>query len=264
MRLSSEVRSGALVLAALVLTAAAPASASASAEPVFGPVPFVKTLPGPQVFTETFASPAAGPYVLWVHNGDDGGRVPAATIAVNGVVLVSESDFRRPVERFWRTVGLLAGENTLTVQLKGDPGGYLTLAILPASARPDLVVGRLVLPWGARDPQLVLAFKNGSHAARRFVKVSFYDPAGELVATSDRFALDPRASRSSPVADLISSGSWTEGSIEIFYAGADGSRLFATAAVIEPETATPAVLVLPHAGVRHHLNARPGWTTQSR
>jgi hypothetical protein len=258
MRVSRPVRAAALSASAVVLAAALPAAA----QPVFGPVPFVKTEPGPQVFTETFTSPTAGAYALWVHNGDEGARVPAATVAVNGVVVVSEPDFRRPAEQFWKAVGLLAGENTLSVQLKGDPGGYLTLAILPAHARPDHVVGRLVLPWGARDPQLVIALKNGSHAFRRFVKVSFYDPSGQLVAASDRLVLEPRASLSRSVADLVATGSWTEGSIEVFYAGVDGSRLFATAALVEPATATPAVVVLPHAGVRHHVDARPAWTTR--
>ena len=250
----------ALAAGALVLAAALPAAA----EPVFGPMPFVKTEPGPQVFTETFTSPSAGRYALWVHNGDDGARVPAATIAVNGVVIVSESDFRRPVERFWKPVGLLAGENTLTVQLKGDPGGYLTLAIVPAGAPPELVVGRLVLPWGSRDPQLVLSLKNGSHAFKRWVKVNFYDPAGQLVAASERFALEPRASRSSAVTDLVATGSWTEGSIEIFYSGPDGSRLFGTAALTDPDTGIPAVIVLPHAGVRHHVDTPTNTTTRTR
>jgi hypothetical protein len=240
----------ALVAGALILAAVLPAAA----EPVFGPTPFVKTEPGPQVFTDTFASPGAGGYALWVANGDDGGRVQAGTVAINGVVVVTESDFRWPAERFWRRVGLLAGQNTLTLQLKGHPGSYVTLAILPVNVRPDLVVGRLVLPWGA-GPGLVLSLKNGSHAFRRHVKVHFYDPAGELVAASERFALEPRASLSATVAKLIATGGWTEGSVEIFYAGQDGSRLFATAALTDPSSAIPGLLVLPHAGVKHHVDA---------
>ena len=246
-------RRTALVAGALILAAALPSAA----EPVFGPTPFVKTEPGPQVFAEPFVSPAAGGYALWVLNGDDAGRVNAATIAINGVVVVTESDFRRPAERFWKPVGLLAGENTLTVRLKGDPGSYVTIAILPVDLRPDLVVGRLVLPWGA-SPQIVLSLKNGSHAFRRHVKVHFYDAAGQLVAASKRFALDPRASLSAPVEDLIETGSWNEGSIEIFYAGQDGARLFATAALADPTSAIQGVLVLPHAGVKHHVDAPRG------
>jgi hypothetical protein len=240
----------ALVAGALILAAVLPAAA----EPVFGPTPFVKTEPGPEVFTDTFASPAAGGYALWVANGDDAGRVHAATVAINGVVIVTESDFRRPAERFWKPVGLLAGQNFLTVQLKGDPGSYVTLAILPVNVQPDLVAGRLVLPWGA-GPQIVLSLKNGSHAFRRHVKVHFYDPAGQLVAASERFVLDPRASRSATVREVIATGEWTEGSVEIFYAGQDGSRVFATAAVTDPSSAIPGLLVLPHAGVKHHVDA---------
>jgi hypothetical protein len=259
MRLPNDVRRTALAAGALFLAGAL----SAAAQPVFGPTPFVKTEPGPQVFTDTFTSPAAGRYALWVNNGDEAGRVSAGTIAVNGVVVASEADFRRPAEQFWKPVGLLAGRNTLTVQLKGDPGGYVTIVILPVNVRPDLVVGRLVLPWGSASPQLVLSLKNGSHAFPRFVKVGFYDAAGQLVAASERFALDPRASQSSPVEDLIATGAWKEGSIEIFYAGQDGSRLFATAALTDPTTAIPAVLVLPHAGVRHHADLLPAWTTRA-
>jgi hypothetical protein len=174
-------------------------------------------------------------------------------------MIVTEADFRRPLERFWKPVGLLAGQNTLTVQLKGDPGGYVTIAVLPLNAQPDFVVGRLMLPWGARSPQLVLSLKNGSHAFRRLVKLHFYDPAGRLVAASERLALDPRASLSAPVEDLIATGDWTEGSIEIFYAGQDGSRLFATAALTDPTSAIPSMLVLPHAGVKHHAGMPSGW-----
>jgi hypothetical protein len=244
------IRRTVLVAGALILAAAVPAAA----EPIFGPTPFVKTEPGPQLFTEPFVSPAPGAYALWVHNGDEGGRVSAGTVAVNGVVVVTESDFRNPADRFGKPVALLAGQNVLTVQLKGAPGGYVTIAIVPASTRPDLVVGRLVLPWGA-GPQLVLSLKNGSHAFRRHVKVHFYDPAGQLVASSERFTLDPRASRSATVEELIATGAWTEGSIEIFYAGLDGSRLFATAALTDPTSAIPGLLVLPHAGARHHVDA---------
>jgi len=251
------VRRTALVAGALILAAALPAAA----EPAFGPTPFVKTEPGPQVFTETFVSPAPGGYALWVHNGDEAARVNAATVAINGVVVVTESDFRRPMDRFWKPVGLLAGQNTLVVQLKGDPGSYVTIAILPVNVRPELVVGRLVLPWGG-GPQLVLSLKNGSHAFRRLVKVHFYDPTGQLVAASERFALDPRASRSATVAELIATGAWTEGSVEIFYAGQDGARLFATAALTDPASAIPGVVVLPHAGVKHHVGFPPGWGTR--
>jgi hypothetical protein len=246
-------RRTALVAGALILAAAL----QAAAEPIFGPTPFVKTEPGPQVFTGPFVSPAAGGYALWVLNGDEAGRVDEAAVAINGVVVVTESDFRRPAERFSKPVGLLAGQNVLTVQLKGDPGSYLTLAILPVNGRPDLVVGRLVLPWGA-GPQIVLSLKNGSHAFRRDVKVHFYSPAGQLVAASGGFPLGPRASLSATVGDLIETGSWDEGSIEIFYAGQDGARLFATAALTDPASAIAGLLVLPHAGVRHHVDAPRG------
>lgn len=253
MRLPNVFGRPLLVAAAFLAAGASPAWA----QPVFGPLPFVKTAAGPQVFEETFTSPSAGRYALWVLNGDEGGRVQSGTITIGGVVIVSPADFRRPVESLWKPVGLLAGRNALTVQLRGEPGSWLTVAILPDGQRPDLTVGRLVLPWGASSAPLVLSLKNGSHAFRRFVKVSFYDPSGELVAESDRLVLDPRASLSRPAADLVAAGSWTEGSIEIFYAGPDGSRVFATAALTDPATATPAVVVLPHAGVRHHVDLPP-------
>jgi hypothetical protein len=255
----NAIRRTALVAGALVLAAAVPAAA----ESIFGPTPFVKTEPGPQLFTEPFVSPAAGAYALWVHNGDEGGRVEAGTIAVNGVVVVTESDFRHHADRIWKPVGLLAGQNVLTVQLKGAPGGYVTIAIVPGAVRPELVVGRLVLPWGA-GPQLVLSLKNGSHAFRRHVKLHFYDPAGHLAATSERFTLDPRASRSATAGELIATGAWTEGSIEVFYAGQDGSRLFATAALTDPTSAIPGLLVLPHAGVKHHVAAPRDARTRER
>lgn len=38
------------------------------------------------------------------------------------------------------------------------------------------------------------------------------------MAASERFTLEPRASRSATVGELIAPGAWTEGSIEIVYA----------------------------------------------
>jgi hypothetical protein len=244
---SLRILRGAVATAALVTASAL----SAMAQPVFGPTIFTKTAAGPETFTETFAAPA-GRFGLWVHNGDDGDRVPSGRISVNGVEVVGEADFRRPVDQFVKPVDLVTGANAMAVTLHGDPGGYITVLILPASMHPDLVVGRLLLPYGTASPDLVLSLKNGSHRFPRSVRVVFFDASGAVVASSERFSIGPRASLSRPVSTFMDRGSWTEGSIEIFYAGPEGARLFGLAALTDAGTAIASVVPLEHAGSRRH------------
>ena len=115
----------ALILSGLAVLAARPAAA----DPLFGPNTYEIT--DQTVYDESFASPSAGNFALWVQNGDDGDSgVTSATVTLNGVNVVSDSDFGDR-ELFAKKVTLLAGDNNLSVSLTGDPGTFLTLMILP-------------------------------------------------------------------------------------------------------------------------------------
>jgi len=250
------MRSGAMdakaVLCAVALLAVA--AVPAAAEPVFGPALYTNTGTSSST-TDVFNAPA-GRFFLYVQNGDDGGgKVESGSIAVNGVGVIGDADFASPREYLHRLVTLVAGSNTIVVTLAGDPGSFVAVVIVPVIERPNVIVGRLVLPYAAASPNLVIDLKNGSHAHKRAVRVHFYDASGTLVATSDRLVLDPKASVADAVSDLAKNltggGAWTDGSVEVFYAGRGGARLFGEAAQTDPTTGIASIVPLQHAGTRH-------------
>jgi hypothetical protein len=237
-------------LAAFTLAAALPVVARA--EPVFGPSVYTKTASGgSDLYTDPFVTASAGRYVLWVQNGDDdGNRVSSGSISLNGSTIAGDADFAHPREYFAKAVRLLAGGNSLSVTLDGEPGSFLTVVIVGPRERPFFTVGRLLLPHGSASPGLQLELKNGSHGGTRSVRVHFYDAAGALVGASSRLLLEPRASLSEAVSGLIQNGSWTEGSIEVFYAGYGRGRVFGQVATTNAATGLAGLLPLQHAGAR--------------
>ena len=234
----------AFILTGLMAAAALPAAA----EPVFGPTTYEIT--DQTTYSESFASPSAGNFILWVQNGDDGDSgVSSATVTLNGVNVVMASDFGDK-DLFGKKVALLAGDNSLSVSLSGDSGTFLTLMILPKGERPNVTIGRLLLPY-ASTTNLVLDLKNGSHAGQRSFRVAFYDGAGNPVASSNRIVLAPRGSLSQSVSSFIVNGSWTAGSLEIFYAGRGAGRMFGQAATTEDATGISSIVEIQHAGARY-------------
>lgn len=257
MRFDASKRRAFVLAATLAGLAALPAAAA----PVFGPNVYTRTSGAPDVFTDTFDA-AAGAHALWVVNGDDdGNRVTAGNIVVNGQTVVTDSDFNANVPHFTRPV-LLQPHNTVTVTLASEPGSFITVVILPRVERPDLSAGRLLLPW-ANASNLVLDLKNGAHHHGRRVRVVFYDAAGTPVAWSDALALAPRASLSTLASALITHGTWSEGSVEIFYGGRGYGRLFGQAVVTDTTTAVSSVIPLQQAGHRRVEGPRPaGYTAE--
>lgn len=232
---------------AVVLTALA--AGSATAAPVFGPNVYTRTAGPPDVFNDAFAA-GAGIHALWVVNGDDDGhRVTAGSVVVNGQTVATDADFNANVAHFLKPVTLQA-QNTITVTLASDPGSFITLAIVPRAERPDLSAGRLLLPW-AHLSNLVIDLKNGAHRHGRRVRVVFYDAAGAPVASSGVLTLAPRASLSAPASTLIAHGAWSEGSLEIFYGGRGPGRLFGQAVVTDAATGVASVVPLQQAGHRY-------------
>jgi hypothetical protein len=224
----------------------------ASAEPIFGPTVYTKTASGsPDLYTDPVAAASAGRYYLWVQNGDDhGGRVTGGSITVNGTPVLGDAQLQGPRELFVKPITLQAGSNSLSVTLNGETGSFLTVLILGPRERPFLSVGRLILPYASAAPNLDIELKNGSHGGARSVRVHFYDAAGALVATSGRLVLGPKASLSEAVADLVASGSFSEGSIEVFYAGHGRGRLFGQVATTQSSTGIASIVPMQHAGHR--------------
>ena len=110
---------------------------------LMGPKDYVRTTGKPVLVTDRFArGAAAGPFVLILKNGGTHGqyeRVSSATIALNGVTVVSPSDFNQSVALIEKTVSLI-DSNTLTVELRSKPGSGFTLWILGRSVNASVPV----------------------------------------------------------------------------------------------------------------------------
>jgi hypothetical protein len=240
---SGLLRAVSFVIGTLLL-----AASPAAADPVFGPVTYESV----QTYTEIFQA-SAGPYVLVIHNGDDGGAmVSSGSITINGAEVVGDTWFARELDRLRISVRLLAGDNTVSVTLNGDPGSFITLALYPLRDRPDLSFGRLLLPHASVN-NLVLDLKNGSHRFGRWVRVLFYDDAGANVGSSNRIFMAPSSSSSQLASSLIANGSWTSGSVEVFYAGRGPGRVFGQSVPTDATTSVASIVPLQHAGHRRAL-----------
>ncbi|MGZ6347880.1 MAG: Ig-like domain-containing protein [Anaerolineales bacterium] len=100
-----------------------------AATTIYGPRKFTRSTGKPVVVTETFSAPSATTYNLIVLNGDKGkNRVSSATVKVNGIEILKESDFNQQVDRIERSISLLLS-NSISVELKSAPGSFITISI---------------------------------------------------------------------------------------------------------------------------------------
>jgi len=242
MRLGARTLRVAAPALAFLALAALPAAAQ-----VFGPQIYVRSASSSSdTFTDTFTAAGGGRYALWVQNGDDGGgRVADGSITVNGTTVAGTADFTQ--DFFRKHVILKTGNNSITVTISGDPGSFITVGILFFHMNAEANLGRLILPYGSGPSSLVIQLKNHSPRDRQ-AKVNFYNAAGNLVASSASLTVAPRASLSKTAAELIVTGTWTEGSIEVFWAGRGGGRLFGQAALKEEVTQIASVVPLQFGG----------------
>ncbi|HZN00938.1 MAG TPA: hypothetical protein VFB70_16150, partial [Pyrinomonadaceae bacterium] len=99
---------------------------------VFGPRQFDRTAGAPNQYVEQFSLPAGtnAPHTLHVQNGALEGtdRVSSATVKINGVAILTETDLNVNVASVDRTL-TLGAENQVDVKLDSDPGSYLIINI---------------------------------------------------------------------------------------------------------------------------------------
>ena len=99
---------------------------------VFGPRQFDRTAGAPNQYVEQFSLPAGtnAPHTLHVQNGALEGtdRVSSATIKINGVAILAETDLNVNVASVDRPL-TLGAENQVDVKLDSDPGSYLIINI---------------------------------------------------------------------------------------------------------------------------------------
>lgn len=221
--------------------------------PVFGPQTFERTTGQADLYTQSFEVPAAGPFLLFLRNGDgEASRVASAKVEINSATVVGPSDLNPQLPGLSREIDLEGGINELVVELTGEPGSFIALAVVRPGEEPIFVFGRLLLPWGnnGTERELALALKNGSHRAPRALRVVFFASDGDVVGGSQRIVLPPRGSLAAIVDDLITAGGFEIGSVEVFYAGPGTARLFGTARHLHLPTGITEIQPLEQAGLR--------------
>ena len=119
-----------------------PVNLFSSPTTIYGPRKFTRSTGKPVVVTETFSVPSATTYNLIVFNGEKGkNRVSSATVKINGMQILRESDFNQQVNRIERSVSL-PPSNTISVELKSSPGSFITVSILSTNHPPVADAGK--------------------------------------------------------------------------------------------------------------------------
>src|SRR5262249_39753574 len=112
---------------------------TAQMTPVFGPRQYTR-LPGPeQTFTETFKHCGSSPCQIVVINGNaDGTQRVRGSVFLNGVRIISPTDFNERVARIARPV-VLADQNLLTISFAGLPGSFIIVDVECAASSPVIL-----------------------------------------------------------------------------------------------------------------------------
>lgn len=102
----------------------------------YGPRPFPRATGEPVTVNDAFSlSQTSGPFTLRA----DVQGVSSASVVLNGVAVLQESDFNQQVSLLTREVQVQA-TNQLAVTVRGKPGGKLTLQITGVSQNPSVKV----------------------------------------------------------------------------------------------------------------------------
>ena len=146
-----------LLLSALVFSLPAFTIATPNQATVFGPKTYTRTSGRPNLFQENFtASNTSSSFTLIVQNGDNGeNRSNSGRIILNGVEVVGPGDFK--VDSIRKPLTLL-GTNTLTVELRSQPGSFITISIV----RDD---GYVYVNNNVSGPNTVSAFSVDANGA---------------------------------------------------------------------------------------------------
>jgi hypothetical protein len=104
---------------------------------IFGPKVYTKTATTPTHFVESFVPPAgtSGPYTMSATASLAGTK---ATITLNGVQVIKDTDFGTNITNVSKSVTLLPGTNAMLVDVRGTTGKTITLTIADSIRRRRL------------------------------------------------------------------------------------------------------------------------------
>jgi hypothetical protein len=105
---------------------------------------FVRTTGSPVTETRTFTGFAA-PATINIYNGaqndnETGERVSSSVINVNGVNAFGTADFNKNVTSLTAQVNLNEGDNTVSVELRGKPGGKIRVEIVQEAEESKIIL----------------------------------------------------------------------------------------------------------------------------
>src|SRR6266700_2280599 len=109
---------------------------------VFGPERFIRSGSTPVTETRQFSisATAAAPYRMCIVNGNANGtqRISSATILVNGVSVVTQSELNQHVGGLMKEV-TLQRQNTITITLNATPGSFIDLCFNATDVTPPVI-----------------------------------------------------------------------------------------------------------------------------
>ena len=111
--------------------------------PAFGPQNYTRGAGGPETITHDFAviDPSSS-YTLQIYNGglEDGAfeKVSNSVISLNGMPIVGPDEFNQKVSLIEKPI-TLAANNQLSVELRGKPGGGITIRIIGVDNTPPTI-----------------------------------------------------------------------------------------------------------------------------
>src|SRR5512146_1215650 len=132
----------------------------------YGPQTYVRGTGSPVTVTNTFTilNPNTQ-YTLRLHNGGlvdaPTDLVSSTTVVVNGVTIVAPNDLNQTILEVDKPVALLAGNNQIDVQVRGAPGGTLSIDIIGVDNDPPVitvVASPAANPVGWNNSNVAVAF----------------------------------------------------------------------------------------------------------
>src|SRR6266496_4134155 len=109
---------------------------------VFGPERFIRSGSTPVTETRQFSisATAAAPYRMCIVNGNANGtqRISSATISVNGVSVVTQSELNQHVGGLMKEV-TLQRDNTINITLNATPGSFIDLCFNATDVTPPVI-----------------------------------------------------------------------------------------------------------------------------